>query len=84
MAGRVDEIDLVVGPVIVVPMDRGGGAGDGDSAFALQVHVVHGGASLTLDLLDAVDAAGIEQNALAQGGFTRVDVGRNANVSQIR
>ena len=39
VAGGVDEVDRRI-----VPRDRGGGAGDGDAALLLQVHVVHGGA----------------------------------------
>ena len=78
--GRVDQVDRVV-----VPLDRGGGAGDGDAALPLQVHVVHrGAAAAALDFLHAVDAAGVEQDPLAERGLARVDVGRNADVPQIR
>ena len=74
---RVDQVDLVV-----VPLDRGGGAGDRDAALALQVHVVHGGAvAVAADVFDLVDAAGVEQNPLAQGRLARVDVGGDADVA---
>ena len=77
MAGRVDQVD-----VVALPLDGGGGAGDGDAAFALQVHVVHRGPALALDLLHAVDSAGVEEDPLAEGGFSRVDVGRNTDISE--
>ncbi len=83
VARRIDQIDLVIDPWRIVPMHGGGGAGDGNSAFALQIHVVHGRAPFALHFLNAVNAAGVEQNALAERGFARVDVGRNADVSQI-
>ena len=63
---------MVAALVIVIPRSR------------LQVHVVHGRAvAAALDLLDPVDAAGVEQDPLAQGGFARVDVGGNADVAQV-
>ena len=78
VAGRVDQVDRGV-----APFDLRGGAGDGDAALLLQVHVVHGGAAAAaMHLLHAVDAAGIEQDPLAERGLARVDVGRNADVSQ--
>ncbi len=80
VAGRIDEVD-----VVAVPLDRGSSTGDGDSALALQLHVVHGRAfPATLDLLDGVDAAGIEEDPLAESGLTRVDVGGNPNVAKFR
>ena len=35
-----------------------------------------------MDFLHAVDSAGIEQDALAERGLARVDMGRNADVAQ--
>jgi hypothetical protein len=56
VAGGVDEVDGVV-----EPLDLGGGAGDGDAAFPLQVHVIHGGAAvIAMHFLHAMDAAGVE------------------------
>ena len=78
VAGRVDQVD-----VAALPLDAGGGAGDGDAAFAFQVHVVHGGPALALDLLHAVDAAGIVEDPLAERGLARVDVGGNADITQL-
>ena len=41
---------------------------DGDAALPLELHAVHGGADAVLSphLMDGVDAAGVEQNALCQ------------------
>ena len=82
VAGRVDQIDRGL-----VPLHLRGGAGDGDAAFPLQLHVVHRGAAAlraVVHFLHAVDAAGVEQYPLAQGRLARVDMGRNADVSQFR
>ena len=65
-----------------VPLDGGGGAGDRDAAFAFEVHVVHRGAPFALDLLHAMDAAGVVQDPLAERGLARVDVGRDADVAK--
>src|SRR5690606_26202120 len=57
---------------------------DRNAALPLQVHVVHGGAiAAATDLANLVDAAGVVQDPLAEGRLTRVDVGRNADVSQL-
>ena len=77
VARRVDQVDRAV-----FPFDRGGGAGDGDSALAFEVHVVHGGPALAFHLLHAMDSAGVVQDSFAQGGFARVDVGRDADVAK--
>src|SRR5205823_14471343 len=65
-----------------LPVQMRGGAGDGDSALALQVHVVHGGAiPAAFDLLDFVDAAGVIEDALAEGRLARINVRRNAEIA---
>ena len=79
VARRIDEVDRVV-----LPLERGGGAGDRDAALLLELHVVHGGAvAAAADVLDLVDAAGVVQNPLAQGRLARVDVGRDADVAKL-
>ena len=80
VAGRVDQVDRGI-----APLDLRGGAGDGDAAFLFQLHVVHRGAAATLvvDFLHAVDPAGVVQDALAERGLARVDVGRNPDVTQL-
>ena len=74
VARRVDDVDL-----LVFPVDRGGGRGDRDPSFLLQLHVVHH-RPLTLDLLDHVGAAGVVQDALGECGLARVDVGGDADI----
>ena len=77
VAGRVDQVDRVS-----LPGDGRGGAGDRDAPLAFEIHVVHGGAvAAAFDFIDPMDAAGIEEDPLAQGRFARVDMGRNADVS---
>src|SRR5262249_53896614 len=51
--------------------------------FALEIHRVHLGADavLTADLVDLVDAARIEEDALGQGRLARVDVRRNSDIT---
>ena len=65
-------LTLVAALVIVMPRSL------------LQVHVVHGGAvAAAADVLDLVDAAGVEQDPLAERGLARVDVGRDADVAKL-
>src|SRR6185436_3687742 len=71
VTGGIDDVDG-----LVVPADGGGRRGDGDAAFFLQLHVVHGGGDVAaLDLTHFVDTATVEQNPLGQGGLARVDMG---------
>ena len=75
VAGRVDDVDLVV-----VPEAGRGGRRDGDAALLLLDHPVHGGGAL-VDLTDLVGAAGVVEDALGRGGLARVDVGHDADVA---
>ena len=78
VARRIDQVD-----VVAVPFHGGGGAGNRDTALSFQVHVVHRGArAASLDFLDAMDAAAVVQDPLAERGLARVDVGRNADVAE--
>ena len=80
VAGGVDEVDPGV-----APLDGGRGAGDGDAALLFEFHVVHGGAgAVAMHFLHAVDSTGIVQDPLAERGLARVDVRRNADISQLR
>ena len=78
VAGRVDDVDVMVRPLAV-----GGRRGDGDAALLLELHEVHGGAGVVLapHLVDAVDPLGVEEDALGQRGLARVDVGADADVA---
>ena len=78
VAWSVDYIDVVVAPERV-----GGRRLDGDAALPLQLHAVHGGtdAILALHLVNSVYPAGVEEDALGEGGLAGVNVGGYSNVS---
>ncbi len=77
VAGRIDQVD-----VLALPGDLRGGRRDRDAALPLELHVVHGrSAALVVDLLHAVNPPAIVENALAQGRFARVDMRRDAYIS---
>mgnify|MGYP005639562169 CR=1 FL=1 len=77
VAGCIDDVN-----VRVVPRGVGCRGGDCDTPLLLQFHVIHGrtGAT-TLDLFNFVNAAGVEEDSLAQGCLARVDVSGNADIS---
>ena len=75
VAGSVDDVDAGV-----FPLTRHGGGGDGDAAFALLFHVVGGGVAV-MHLADFVRHTRVVQNPLGRGGFARVDVGGDTDVS---
>ena len=76
--GGVDQVDDVA-----VPLAVGGRRLDGDPLLALEIHRVHLGADagLAADLLDPVDLARVEEDALRQGRLARVDVRGDADVA---
>ena len=79
VARGVDEVD-----VAVVPLHARGGTGDRDPALPLEIHVVHGRAiTAALHFLDAVDTAGVKEDALGEGRLAGVDVGGNAHVAEL-
>jgi hypothetical protein len=80
VTGGVDDVDVVVVPLAV----RRGGR-NGDAALFLELHVVHGRADaiLTAHLGNPVDAIGVEEDALGQGGLPRVDVCADTDVSNL-
>jgi hypothetical protein len=75
VAGRVDDVDLVVAP-------EGGRRGrcDRDAALLLLDHPVHGGGAL-VDLTDLVGPARVIEDALGRCRLARVDVGHDADVA---
>ena len=75
VAGGVDQVQLVV-----APLDGGGGRRDGDAALALLRHPVHLGLAV-VHLADLVDASGVEQEPLADGGLAGVDVRDHPDVA---
>ena len=78
VAGRVDEVD-----VVAVPLAVGRGGLDRDALLALEVHRVHLGADagLAADLLDLVDLARVEEDALGERRLPGVDVSGDADVA---
>jgi hypothetical protein len=77
VAGRVNDVDLVLAPVA-----GGGRAGDGDAALLLLDHPVHGGRTL-VHLADAMHLAGVEKDTLRGRGLARVNVGNNADIADV-
>ena len=69
--------------LVAAPLEGGGGGGDGDAALALLGHPVHLGLAV-VHLADLVDASGVEEEALADGGLAGVDVRDDADVAHAR
>jgi hypothetical protein len=61
------------------PKTGGGGRGDGNAAFFLLLHPVHGGGSV-VDLADPMDPAGKIKYPLGGGGLTGIDMGHDADI----
>ena len=82
VAGRVDDVDAVVGEGLVDRLPEAGGRsrGDRDAALLLLLHVVHGGRAV-VDFADPVRDARVEKDALRRGGLARVDVGHDPDVA---
>src|SRR6185369_8688031 len=65
----------------VIPPGRGRRGGrDGDAALALLLHPVHRRGAL-MHFADLIDAARVKEDALGGGGFTRVDMGDDADIA---
>jgi hypothetical protein len=73
--GRIDYVDS-----IAAPFRSRRRRGDGDPAFLLLDHPVHGRGAL-VHLPHLVDAARIEEDALGRRGLARVDVGHDPDVA---
>ncbi len=82
VAGGIDDVD----PMLVelaghaIPETGGRGGGNGDSAFLLLHHPVHGGRAI-VHLAQLVGDAGIKQDALGHRGLAGIDVGHDAEVA---
>ena len=77
MAGRIDDVDPVPGPL----GGRCGGA-DGDPALTLEIHEIHHRRAVVY-VADLVCAAGEEQNALGHRRLAGVDMGYEPYVSDL-
>jgi hypothetical protein len=75
VAGRVDDVELVIFP------EAGGGSRlNGDAALGLLFHEVHGGCAV-VNLTDFVDLAGELENTFGGSSFARINVGEDADVT---
>src|SRR5690606_14461355 len=77
VAGCVDDVDLVV-----VPEGGGSSRGNSDTPLLLLLHPVHRRRTL-MSLTELVVDPGVEQDPLGGGGLTGVDVGHDADVSDL-
>ena len=77
VAGGVDDVDPVS-----FPLAGGSSGSDGDTAFLLLLHPVHGGRTF-MRLTQAVRTSRVEQDALGRGGFTGVDMSHNADIPHL-
>ena len=74
VARRIDNVDTGI-----APRRRGCGGRDRDAAFLFLDHPVHRRRTV-VHFADLVHAAGVKQNALGAGGFSRIDVRGNTDV----
>ncbi len=77
VAGRVDQVQLVVDALANVVIDGDGMHADGDAAFAFEVHGVE---ELGLELAMR-DGAGLEQELVGQGALAVIDVGDDGEIA---
>ena len=69
---------------MIVPLHGRSRTGDRDAALFFELHVIHGRTvAAAFDVFDFMDTATVIKNPLAEGCFTRVDVGGNTNVSYV-
>src|SRR5690606_24717943 len=78
----VNDVDAVLGVVACHAAPESGGScrGNGDAAFLLLLHPVHGGRAFMGFAKLVVDAC-VEQDALGSSGLSGVDVSGNADVT---
>ena len=75
VARRVDDVDAVV-----FPEAGRRGRRDGDAAFLLLLHEVHGGGAV-MDFADLMALAGVIENALGRRRLAGVDMRGNADIA---
>ena len=74
VAGGVDDVDFDT-----FPADGAVLGGNGDAAFAFQIHVVH---DAVIDLLIRTEHAALAEHGIHQGGLAVVNVGYDGNIAQ--
>ena len=75
VARGIDDVDAVVAPIAGGRRRR-----DGDAAFLLLDHPVHGGGAL-MHLTDLIVDAGVVENALGRRRLTGIDVRHDADIA---
>ena len=82
VARGVDDVDAMGREIVfhARPEGRGGCRCDGDAAFLLLLHPVHGG-SAVMDFAQLVVDPGIEQYALGGGGLAGIDMRGDADIA---
>ena len=81
VARGVDDLEAVL-DIVLLPEARGSSGGDGYTALLLLNHPVHGGSAL-MNLTDLMGFTRVVENTLGRGGFARVNVGHNTDVTRI-
>ncbi len=78
VTGSIDEIDMEV-----FPHEMGGSWLNGDTFLFFEFHEVHGGTDgiRAFDLMDGWDFSGIKKYSFRECGFSRVNVGWYADIS---
>jgi hypothetical protein len=82
VAGRIDDIDSVHGELLAhaAPETCRSRRGNRYAAFLFLFHPVHGGRAI-VDFTYFVRDAGVIQDPLGRGRFTRIDMGHDANIA---
>src|SRR5690606_28371943 len=82
VARRVDDVEAALLAILTLP-ERGRGSGrDGDTAFLLLLHPVHGRRTI-VGFADLMVLTGIEQNALGHRRLTGVDVSHDTEIAVV-
>ena len=78
----VDDVEAVLGELVLHPLPEGRGRsrGDRDAALLLLLHVVHDGGAV-VHFADLVRNAGVEKDALGRRRLAGVDVRRDTDVT---
>jgi hypothetical protein len=90
MSGRVDQVDvvfLILALVVLLhPVTESRRRLNSDTLLTLQIHRVHLRTDRVLasHFMYAINTAGVEENTFGGGGFARVDVGGDTDVSNSR
>ena len=69
--------------MVVLPHEMGGSRLNGDTFLLFEFHEVHGGTDTirSFDLMNGRDFSSIEKHSFREGGFSRVDMCRDTDIS---